>query len=80
VRSDITILIENYRGPDPSNPDQLYSQSATDALMNFYHFLILSTVVLSLTCISIVFARINMVKGWCDTMGRGSTGERQTLT
>jgi hypothetical protein len=40
--------------------------------------LILSTVVLSLTSISIISAKINMVKRWCDTMGRGSTGERQT--
>jgi hypothetical protein len=80
VRSDIAILIENHRGPDPSKPDHLCSQSATNALVSFYRFLILSTVVLSLTCISIIFARINMAKRWCDIMGRGSTGERQTLT
>jgi hypothetical protein len=80
VRSDIAIFIENHRGPDPLNPDQLYSQSAIDALVSFYHFFILSTVVLSLTCISIVSTRINMVKRWCDAMGRGSTGERQTST
>jgi hypothetical protein len=48
--------------------------------VDFYHFLILSTVVLSLTCISIVSTRINMAKRWCDAMGRGSTGERQTST
>jgi hypothetical protein len=80
VRSDIAIFIENHRGPDPSNPDQLCSQSATDALMGFYHFLILSVVVLSLTCIFVISARINMAKRWCDAMGRGSMGERQTLT
>jgi hypothetical protein len=80
VRSDIAIFIENHRGPDPSNLDQLCSQSATDALVSFYHFLILSRVVLSLTCISIVSARINMAKRWCDAMGRGSTRERQTST
>jgi hypothetical protein len=74
------IFIENHRGPDPSNTDQLCSQSATDALMSFYHFLILFTVILSLTCISIVSVRINMVKRWCDAMGRGSTGERHTST
>jgi hypothetical protein len=44
------------------------------------HFLILSTVVFSITYISIVSVRINMVKRWCDTMERGSTGERQTST
>jgi hypothetical protein len=33
---------------------------ATDDLVSFYHFLILSTVVLSLTSISIIYARINM--------------------
>jgi hypothetical protein len=48
--------------------------------VSFYHFLILSTVVLSLTSISIISARINMAKRWCDAMGRGSTGERQTST
>jgi hypothetical protein len=79
VRNDIEIFLENHRGPDPSNPDQLYSQSATDTLVGFLPFLILSTV-LSLTCISIVSVRINMVKRWCDAMGRGSTGERQTST
>jgi hypothetical protein len=70
--------MENHRGPDPSNPDQLCSQLATDPLVSFYHFLILSTVVLSLTSISIISVRINMVKRWCDAMERGSTGERQT--
>jgi hypothetical protein len=55
--NDIAIFIENHRGPDPSNLDQLCSQSAIDALVGFYHFLILSTVVLSLTCISIASAR-----------------------
>jgi hypothetical protein len=55
------------------NTDQLCSQLATYALVDFYHFLILSTV-LSLTCISIVSAR------WCDAMERGSTGERQAST
>jgi hypothetical protein len=80
VRSDIAIFVKNHRGPDPSNSDQLCSQSATYALVGFYHFLILSTVVISLTCISIVSARINMAKRWCDAMGRGSTGERQTST
>jgi hypothetical protein len=62
MRNDIVIFIENHRGLDPSNPDQLYSQSATYALVGFYYFLILSTVVLSLTCISIVSDRINMAK------------------
>jgi hypothetical protein len=71
VRSDIAIFIENHRGPNPSNLDQLCSQLATDALVGFYYFLILSIVVLSLTCISIVSARINMVNRWCNTMGRG---------
>jgi hypothetical protein len=48
--------------------------------VSFYHFLILSTIVLSLTSISIVSARINMAKRWCDAMGRDSTGERLTST
>jgi hypothetical protein len=80
IKSDIEIFIENHRGPNFSNPDQLCSQSAIDALVSFYHFLILSTVVLSLTSISIISARINMVKKWYDGKGRVSTGERQTPT
>jgi hypothetical protein len=76
VRNDIEIFIENHRELNPSYPDQLYSQLATNALVSFYHFLILSIVVLSLICISIVSARINMAKRWCDAMARGSTGER----
>jgi hypothetical protein len=64
------IFIENNRGPNPSNLDQLCSQSATFVLVSFYHFLILYIIVLSLTCISIVSVRINMVNRWCDTMGR----------
>jgi hypothetical protein len=74
------IFIENHRGPDHSNPDQLCLQPTTYALVSFYHLLILSTVVLSLTYISIVSARINMKKRWCDAMGRGSTEEGQTST
>jgi hypothetical protein len=80
VKSDIEIFIKCHRGPDPSNPDQLCSQSVTDALVSFYHFLILSTIILSLTSISIISIRINMAKRWCDAMGRGSTGERKTST
>jgi hypothetical protein len=80
VRSDIAIFIENHRGLNPSNLDQLCSQSATYVLVSFCHFLILFTIVLSLTCISIVSTRINMVKRRCDVMGKGSTGERQTST
>jgi hypothetical protein len=62
VRSDIEVFIEHHRGPNPSNPDQLCSQSAKDALMSFHHFLMFCTVVLSLTYISVVFARIDMEK------------------
>jgi hypothetical protein len=36
--------------------------------------------ILNILYISIISARINMAKRWCDTMGRGSTGERQTST
>jgi hypothetical protein len=64
VMSDIAIFIENHRGPDLLNLDQLCSQSATDALVGFYHFLILSTIVLSPTYISNVSGRINIVKRW----------------
>jgi hypothetical protein len=62
VRSDIELFIEHHRGPDPSNLDQLCSQSVTDVLVSSHHFLMFCTVVLSLTCISVVFARVNMVK------------------
>jgi hypothetical protein len=64
MRTEIEVFIEHHGGPDPSNLDQLCSQLATDALVNCYHFLIFCTVVLCLTCISVVFARINMVKKW----------------
>jgi hypothetical protein len=56
------VFIEHHRGPDLSNPDQLCSQSATYALVSFHHFLMFCTVVLSLTCIFVVFTRINMAK------------------
>jgi hypothetical protein len=62
--SDIQVFIEHHRGPDPSNPNQLCSQSATDALVSYHHFLMFCTVVLSLTYISVVFSRINMAKKW----------------
>jgi hypothetical protein len=62
--SDIQVFIEHHHGPDPSNPDQLCSQSATDALVSYHHFLMFCTVVLSLTYISVVFSKINMAKKW----------------
>jgi hypothetical protein len=62
VSSDIEVFIEHHRGPDPSNLDQLCSQLATDALVSCHHFLMFCTVVLSLTCISVIFVRINMAK------------------
>jgi hypothetical protein len=64
VRSDNVVFVKHHRGPDPSNPDQLCSQLATDALLSCHHFSMFCTVVLSLTCISIIFARINMAKKW----------------
>jgi hypothetical protein len=62
VSSDIQVFIDHHRGPDPSNLDQLFSQLATDALVSCHHFSMLCTVVLSLTCISVVFARKDMAK------------------
>jgi hypothetical protein len=38
------------------------------------------TIVLSLTCISDVFTRINMIKKWWDSIKRGSIGDNKTLT
>jgi hypothetical protein len=75
VSSDIQVFIDHHQGPDPSNPDQLCSQSATDALVSCHHFSMLCAVVLSLTCISVVFAR----KIWRrngDTPWRGGQLER----
>jgi hypothetical protein len=62
VSSDIEVFIEHHRGPNPSNLDQLCSQLAMDALVSCHHFLMFCTVVLSLTCISVIFVRINMAK------------------
>jgi hypothetical protein len=45
-----------------------------------YYFLISYIIILSLTCIFVVFARINMAKKWCDAMESGSIRERQILT
>jgi hypothetical protein len=53
VRSDIEVFIEHHWGPDPSNPDQLCSQSTTDALVSCHHFSMFCTVVLPLTYISV---------------------------
>jgi hypothetical protein len=64
VRSDIEVFVQHHRGPDLSNPDQLCSQSATDALVSCHHFLMFCTIVLSLTCISIICVRINMARKW----------------
>jgi hypothetical protein len=58
----IQVFIVHHRGPDPSNLNQLCSQSATDALVSCHHFSMLCTVVLSLTCSSVIFARKNMTK------------------
>jgi hypothetical protein len=63
-RSDIEVFVEHHQGPDPSNPDQLCSQLATDALVSCHHFLMFCTIVLSLTCIYVVYARINIAKKW----------------
>jgi hypothetical protein len=70
VSSDIEVFIECHQGPNHVNPDPLYSQSATDALVSYYHFLISCTIVLSLTCIFVVSARINMAKNG-ETRWRG---------
>jgi hypothetical protein len=64
VPSEIEVFIEYHRGPDPLNPDQLYSQSTMNCLVSFYHFLIFCTIVLSPTCIADVFGRINMANKW----------------
>jgi hypothetical protein len=58
------VFVEYHRGLDPSNPGQLCSQSATDRLVNYYHFLIFCTIVLSLTYIFGVFGRIDIAKKW----------------
>jgi hypothetical protein len=62
VSSDIQVFIDHHRGPDPSNPDQLCSQLAIDALVSCHHFSMLYTIVLSLTYFSVVFAIKNMAK------------------
>jgi hypothetical protein len=56
VRSQIKVFVEHHRGPNPLNPDQLYSQSATYALVSSHHFSMVCTIVLSLTCISVAFS------------------------
>jgi hypothetical protein len=55
VASNIKVFIEYHRGPVPSNPDQLYSESAIDALVSCYNFTIFCTIVLSLTYILLFF-------------------------
>jgi hypothetical protein len=64
VSSDIQVFIDHHQGPDPSNPDQLCLQSATDALVSSIHFSMRCTIVLSLAYIYVFFARKNMVKIW----------------
>jgi hypothetical protein len=62
VPIEIDVFIEYHRGPDPSDPDKLYSQSAMDHLVSCYHFLIFCTIVFYLAEIYGVFCRINMAK------------------
>jgi hypothetical protein len=64
VPSEIEVFIEYHKGSDPSNLDQLCSQSAMDHLVNYYHFLIFCTIVLSLTYICGIFGRINVAQKW----------------
>jgi hypothetical protein len=37
--SDIDVFVEHHKGPDPTNPDQLSTPSATVALVICFHFL-----------------------------------------
>jgi hypothetical protein len=64
VSSDIEVFVEHHRGPGPLNPDKFCSQSAIDALVSCHHFLMFCIVVVSLKCISVVHARINMAEKW----------------
>jgi hypothetical protein len=57
-------FIEYHQGSDPSNPDQLCSQSAMNALVIVTISRYVGTIVLSLTCIFVVFVRINMSRKW----------------
>lgn len=38
VPSDIEVYVAGHKGPDPSNPDVLCSQSATERLVRSRHF------------------------------------------
>jgi hypothetical protein len=64
VPSEIEVFVEYHREPNPSNSDQLCSQSTTDCLVSCYHFSIFFTIALALTYIIGVFGRINMAKKW----------------
>jgi hypothetical protein len=44
--TDIEVFVEHYKGPDPTNPDQLSTLGATTALVICFHFLLLWCAVL----------------------------------
>jgi hypothetical protein len=79
MSSDIQVFIDHHRGPGPSNPDQLYSQSVTDALVSCHHFSMLCTVVLFLNCISVVFARKKYGEEMVRLHGEGVNWREQEL-
>jgi hypothetical protein len=76
VRSHIEVFIEHHRGPDPSNLDQLCSQSAIDALVSCQYLLMFCTIVLSLTCISVVLPKEIWQRNG-ETPWRGGQLERE---
>jgi hypothetical protein len=43
--SDIKVFVEQHKGHDPTNPDQLFTPGATTALVICFHFLLGSCVV-----------------------------------
>jgi hypothetical protein len=79
VRSDIEVFIEHHWGPDPSNLDQLYSQSATNALVSCHHLSMFCTVILSLTYISVVFCQNKYGKEMMRLYGEGVNRREQEI-
>jgi hypothetical protein len=79
VSSDIEVFVEHHRGPDPSNPDQLCSQSAMDALVSCHHFLMFCTIVLSLTCIFVVFYQNKYGQEMVRLHGEGVNWRQQDI-
>ena len=75
--SDVEVFIAGHRGPDPSKPDELCSQSSNECLVRCQHFWY------SLHCFSIsnlhgflvcFYCRRDMARQWSSAMEQIMTG------